>query len=123
MSKGVPTPKKIRDLIISKFGCGKSMRQIARELEMGVTTVYYVIKSYGENGNTNVKGKSPGRPVLVSYRQSRELLKICRRNRRATLREITAEWNEATGMKFSRETCRKWMRKCGLGFYKVLRKI
>lgn len=119
MVRGVATPKKVRDLIIKMFGKGKKMRQIARDLELSKSTVSQIIKSYGENGTTDVKGKSPGRPPLVTDRQRRELVKICKKNRRGTLREVTAEWNEATEASYGRETCRKWIHKSGLGFYKV----
>ena len=119
MARGVATPKKLRELIIKWFCGGKKMRQIARDLDLSKSTVGDVIKSYGENGNTDIKGKSPGRPRLVTERERRELVKICKKNRRGTLRDVTSEWNEAGKSSYSRETCRKWIHKSGLGFYKV----
>jgi hypothetical protein len=86
------------------------------------STVFNVLKHYRENGDVVFKGKSPGRPRLVSSRNQRSLIKLCKKGRRNTLRDITAQWNEESGLKLSRECCRQWIHKSGLKFYKVRHK-
>lgn len=119
MGRGKPTDGKIREIIIQQYYEGRSMDDIASKLNMAKTSIFNIIKKYGETGNIDVRGKSSGRPKIVSQRNLRHLLKICKSGRRDTLREITARWNNETGLNISRECCRKYIHKCGLSFYKV----
>lgn len=119
MARGRATNLKVREIIVRRYSKGESMNQIAKELFMPKSTVGDIIKKYGETGSLEVVGKSPGRPTLVSPRSQRALVDLCKKNRRATIRDITAQWNAAIGLKLSRECCRKWMNRTGLGFYKV----
>lgn len=119
MARGAATPAFVRKLVIKQFHDGNSMRKIGKSLNLAKSTVSDIIKTYGETASTEVRGKSTGRPCIVSPRQQRRLVRICKTYRRATLREITAIWNDASGLHLSRECCRKWMRTSGLRFYKV----
>ena len=119
MGRGKATDRKLREIIVKKYHEGKTMRAISNELSIGKSTVFNVIKKYGETANIDVRGKSSGRPKLVTKRNLRCLVKICKSGRRNTLREVTARWNEETGLNVSRECCRKYIHKCGLSFYKV----
>lgn len=120
MVRGVATSKKIRELVIKSYCKFKSIRKVADELNIPKTTVWNIIKNYGETGILlEEKGKSPGRPKVVSERNRRALVKICKKGRRNTLRQITADWNEETQLSLSRECCRNWIHKSGLHFYKV----
>lgn len=120
MVRGISTSSKIRELVIKNYCCNKTIREVAAELNIPKSTVWNIIKDYGENGNIlNKKGKSPGRPKIVSPRNKRILVKLCRKGRRNSVRQVTAEWNHETGLNLSRECCRKWIHKCGLKFYKV----
>lgn len=120
MGRGKPTDMKIREIVIQQFHKGKTIRNIARQLTIAKTTVFNIVKKYGESASVDVRGKSPGRPKIVSQRNLRHLVKICKSGRRNTLREITTRWNTETGLEVSRECCRKYIHKCGLSFYKVL---
>jgi transposase len=93
--------------------------EILQILDVPKSTVGDIIKNYAETGELKVKGKSPGRPRIVTQRSQRNLIKICKKNRRNTLRDITAQWNDESGTNLSRECCRKWIHKSGLSFYKV----
>lgn len=119
MPRGLATPKKVREIIITQYAGGKSMRKIADDLIMPKSTIGEIIKIYGETGGVDVRGKSSGRPPKVTKRAQRHLVKICKCHRRATLRDITAVWNEETGINVSRECCRQWIHNSGYGFYKV----
>lgn len=119
MARGLATALKIRELIVKKHNEGKSMSQIAFELDIPKSTVGDIIKKHKNTGSLNTAGKSTGRPRLVTERKRRLLVKICKEHRRSTLREITALWNEQSGLNIGRECCRKWIKTSGLGFYKV----
>lgn len=119
MGRGLATSEKIRGLVIKKYHEGKTMRKIAEELDIAKSTVGGIIKTFGDTGSLKVAGKSPGRPVLITPRCRRLLVKVCKKGRRSSLRDITAQWNVEAGMNVSRECCRKWIHKSGLSFYKV----
>jgi transposase len=119
MGRGFATDVKIREIIIKKYCQGQTVRIMANDLDVPKSTVGDIIKKYAETGELKVKGKSPGRPRIVTQRSQRNLIKICKKNRRNTLRDITAQWNDESGTNLSRECCRKWIHKSGLSFYKV----
>lgn len=119
MVRGKTTNQKLREIIIRQYSTGKTIRKISDDLSIPKTTVFNIIKKYGESANVDVRGKSSGRPKVVSQRDLRNLVKICKSARRSTLREVTVKWNTVTGLNISRECCRKYIHKCGLGFYKV----
>lgn len=120
MGRGFATNEKIRELIIKKYHQGHSMGKIAHDLDLAKSTVGGIIKNYGETASLKVKGKSSGRPVTITSRCRRLLIKICKKSRRSSLRDITAQWNAESGLTVSRECCRKWIHKSGLSFYKVI---
>lgn len=119
MVRGSATNVKIREIVINKYSRGKKIREIADELGMAKSTVWDLLRHYHESGSVERKSKSLGRPGIVSDRDRRLLVKICKLSRRSTLRAITAQWNAETGKSLSRECCRKWIHKSGLSFYKV----
>lgn len=121
MSRGKATNGAIRDLIIKLFSQGKTFRDIAKQINVAKSTVADIVKKYGETGSTQVLRYGVGRPRKISPRMQRSLVRICKAGRRGTVREITAKWNEETAGNVSRETCRRWIHKSGLHFYKVCR--
>jgi transposase len=73
MGRGFATNIKIREIIIKKYCQGKTVRNIANDLDVPKSTVG---KNYAETGELKVKGKSPGRPRIVTQRSQRNLIKI-----------------------------------------------
>lgn len=66
--------------MLKSYCRNKTIREVADELHIPKTTVWNIIKHYGETGSIlDKKGKSPGRPVTVSDRNKRILVKICKR--------------------------------------------
>lgn len=116
MGRGKPTDIRVRQVIIEKFHQGKSFRKISSEIGLPWTTVQGIIKHFGNTASLKIIGKSSGRRPIVTERNRRLLMKICKNSRRSSLRNITAQWNSQTGLNISRECCRKWIHKCGLGF-------
>lgn len=119
MSRGKETSGAIRDLIIKLFHKGKTFRDIAREINVAKSTVADIVKKYQRTGSTKVLRYGVGRPRKVSPRMQRSLVRICKAGRRGTVRDISTKWNEETGGNVSRETCRRWIHRSGLHFYKV----
>ncbi|XP_050519064.1 uncharacterized protein LOC126893155 [Diabrotica virgifera virgifera] len=121
MARGKPTDPKVPEIIIHQYHKGKTMREISSELTVATTTVFNIIKKYGETASIGVRGNSSGCPKAVSQRSVRHLIRICKSGRN-TLREVTARWNRETGMNVSRECCRKYIHESGLSFYKAKEK-
>lgn len=119
MGRGLATSSDLRKLIVKQFDEGKSVRQISQNLDIAKSTVGDIIKKYKSGGDIETIGKKGGRPKQVSERCRRMLVRVCKSGRRNTLREVTSLWNLQTGLGLSRECCRKWIHKSGLGFYKV----
>lgn len=119
MTRGVATNKKLREIIISQYCRGNSMQKVANDLNIAKSTVGDIIKKYSETASIDVRGKSLGRPRTITERERRVLVKICRKNRRGTLRQIQAQWNQEANLNISRECCRLWLHKSGYSFYKV----
>lgn len=119
MARGVATNKKLREIIISQYSRGKSMQKISNDLNIAKSTIGDIIKKYGETASLDVRGKSSGRPRIVTERERRLLVKICKTNRRGTLRQIQTQWNQEANLNISRECCRQWLHKSGYSFYKV----
>lgn len=119
MAKGVAYSQDLRQNIVQQYLRGQSMKKISVTMNMPKSSVAYILKTFRETGSTKNRGKSSGRPKIITERDRRALVKICKSQRRATLRAITSQWNTEMGLKVSRECCRKWIHKSGLHFYKV----
>jgi transposase len=71
MVRGAATSEDVRKIIVKQYCQGNTVRQVAESLNIAKSTVFNVLKHYRENGDVVVKGKSPGRPRLVSSRNQR----------------------------------------------------
>lgn len=121
MSRGKATNGAIRELIVKLFNQGKTFQDIAKQINVTKSTVSDIVKKYGETGSTQISRHGAGRSRKVTSRIQRSLVRICKTDRRSTVREITAKWNEEIIGNVSQETCRRWIHKSGLHFYKVRR--
>lgn len=118
MARGKASVFQVREIIVKNYIEGKSGREIAKNIGISKSTVNDIIKKYVSTNNF-VAGKSKGRPKIISQKDERALSKICKQNRRSTVRDITQKWNNAMSKTVSRECCRKWIHKNGFSFYKV----
>jgi transposase len=57
MGRGFATNVKIREIIIKKYCQGKTVQNIANDLDVPKSTVGDIIKNYAETGELQVKGK------------------------------------------------------------------
>lgn len=78
----------LKGQIVGMASCGKSARQIGRELGVADTTVGYILRRFKETG-TNENLPRPGRPPVLTERDKNHLKTIVKRERFTSLREIT----------------------------------
>lgn len=81
---------------------------------MPKSTVDGIINSFGERDI--IAGKGIVGSALVSAPNSRLLIKIYKKLRHLTLRDIASQWNDDTELNVSWECCKKCIHECGLGF-------
>lgn len=101
MVSGKPTNAKLRKTIISKFCKGKSFRKIAADGGISWTTVQGIVEHFGKMVIIKIAGKSSGRPVTITERNGKLLIKICKKSRRSSMRGITSQRNNRTGLDVS----------------------
>lgn len=99
MGRGKAIDRKVREIIINQYYKGKTVFDIASELSVAKSTVFNIIKKFGESGNFDIRGKNR----IVNARNVRQLVKVCKKGRRNTFREIIALWNTETGINASRD--------------------
>jgi transposase len=81
----------LKQVIIELFSNGEKVSDIASS----VASVYRVIRKFESTGSTENLPR-PGRPRSISDREYRRLQRIVNKDRRAPLRDITAEFNDRT---------------------------
>jgi transposase len=77
-----------KDQIIGMSTTGRSGREIAKKLGLVPSTVNMVISRYKLSGTTENLTR-PGRPKILTKRDNRHLVNDVKKNRRATLQDIT----------------------------------
>jgi transposase len=95
-----------RGEIVGLFKGDHSVRNIADILKIPKSTVQYVIKQYRDEGMVSTASRS-GRPPLLSEQDERQLVRTARKNRQATLSEITEEFNKSLTVSASSRTIQR----------------
>ncbi|KAK9709821.1 hypothetical protein QE152_g26392 [Popillia japonica] len=90
MVRGKSTDPKVREIVIHQYHKEKAMGGISSELTIATTTVFNIIKKYGETASINVRGKSTGRPKTVSQISVKHLIRIY------AVKNIGKSWSEVT---------------------------
>jgi transposase len=103
--------------IIGMADAGYSMRQIGDKLNIPFTTVGRVIKRFKETGSTKNLTR-PGRPSLLTERDTNHLARISKLHRFMPLREIT----DNVPVNVSTETVRLALKKRGRKLYMAAKK-
>ena len=107
--------------IIGMSKCGKSHREIARELEVSKTCVTNTIKKFVEAGAVADKPRS-GRPRSTSLREDRVLCRLAKMNRKSSLPAIKREFEDSSATVVSAMTISRQLRENGLYSYMPLKK-
>ena len=95
-----------RGEIVGLFKGDQSVRNIEDILKIPKSTVQYVIKQYRDEGMVSTASRS-GRPPLLSEQDERQLVRTARKNRQATLSEITEEFNKSLTVSASSRTIQR----------------
>ena len=102
--------------VVSLHEAGFSQRKIVRMLNgtgISLCGVQTTLQRYKETGSFEDRNRS-GRPPKTTARDDRNLVMLSMRNRRATSRDLTAQWNRAISGVVDPSTVRRRLLKAGL---------
>ncbi|GBM58375.1 hypothetical protein AVEN_212727-1 [Araneus ventricosus] len=112
----------IRKLIIFHHSSGKSIRNVAKLVNLSHSTGQYVIKRFKEeNRIENKVGK--GRPAKLTERDQRFIIRKFVKNPRLSALKVSAEFNEKFSTPISPETVRRVLRAAGINGRSARRKF
>ena len=81
----------IRKRVIAKHECGKSATEICKELEVGKTFVYEMLKQQEINGSIEPKAASGGRKPYLDEEKQQQIASLILETPDMTLQEIKDE--------------------------------
>ncbi|KAM9399968.1 uncharacterized protein ACWYII_031851 isoform 1-T1 [Salvelinus alpinus] len=102
-----------RGMIVGSRRAGSSISQTAALLGFSRTTVSVVYREWRDKQKTSSQRQSSGRKQLVDKRGRRRLERIVQTNRRATIRQITAQYNSGVQNCISECTTRRSLSRMG----------
>ena len=91
----------IKERIIGMCLAGSKQVTIAETLGVPKSSVNDIWQRYLKKGNTENTPR-PGRPPLTTERDERQLVNIIKKDRRASLADITSQWNADVSMSTTR---------------------
>ncbi|GBM19548.1 hypothetical protein AVEN_108016-1 [Araneus ventricosus] len=103
----------IRKLINFHHSSGKSVRDIAKLVNLSLSTGQYVIKRFKEENRIENKVRK-GRPAKLTERDQRFIIRKFVKNPRLSVLKVSAEFNETFSTPISPETVRRVLRAAGL---------
>lgn len=101
--KGKETGADAKKVIVDLMQSGLSRRKISEMLKIPKSTVIDICKRFSDTGSLENKPRS-GRPPKIKPRDYRKLERIVKTNRRCSLSDITAKFNEERPEPVSRRT-------------------
>src|SRR5688572_30032811 len=105
-----------REHIIGAYLSGIRQNVISVRLNIPTSTINDTIKRYKETGSA-VPKKCPGRPKMLSKRDTRSLQCIVRTNRFSPLGDVTDKLNSNLNTTLHNSTVRKYLHDMGLDSY------
>ncbi|GBM58381.1 hypothetical protein AVEN_185485-1 [Araneus ventricosus] len=107
------TTTSIRKLIIFQHSNGKSVRNIAKLVNLSHSTVQYVIKCFKEENRIENEVRK-GRSAKLTERDQRFIIRKFVKNPRLSALKVSAEFNEKFSTPISPETVRRVLKAAGL---------
>uniref|UniRef100_A0A8C7K281 Acidic leucine-rich nuclear phosphoprotein 32 family member n=1 Tax=Oncorhynchus kisutch TaxID=8019 RepID=A0A8C7K281_ONCKI len=102
-----------RGMIVGSRRAGSSISQTATLLGFSRTAVSVVYREWRDKQKTSSQRQSSGRKQLVDKRGRRRLERIVQTNKRATVRQITAQYNSGVQNGISERTTRRSLSRMG----------
>ncbi|GBM07244.1 hypothetical protein AVEN_25498-1 [Araneus ventricosus] len=112
----------IRKLIIFHDSSGKSVRNIAKLVNLSHSAVQYVIKRFKEENRIENKVRK-GRPAKLTKRDQRFIIRKFVKNPRLSALKVSAKFDENFSTSISPETVRRVLRAAGLNRRSARRKV
>ncbi|GBO42438.1 hypothetical protein AVEN_31656-1 [Araneus ventricosus] len=112
----------IRKLIIFNHSGGKSVRNVAKLVNLSHSTVQYVLKRFKEENWIGNKVRK-GRQAKLSERDQRFIIRKFVKNPRLSALKVSAEFNKEFSTPISPETVRRVLRAAGLNGRSARRKF
>lgn len=103
-----------RGMIVGLHLAGKSERQIAAIVEVGKSTAHDVITAYNTSQKTTVAPRT-GRQPILNERDTRQLVRTVKKNRKAAVEEITENFASGLNISVSKRTVQRVLHE--QGFY------
>ena len=110
-----------RGEIVQLRNHGISISRITQTYKISRSTVWRIVNRH-QLTDTSAQKFSPGRPLKMSQRQQRYLKRLVVRDRHHTLLSLVSAMFEASGVKFSKNTIRRYLRKLGYHCYMAIKK-
>ncbi|GBN73348.1 hypothetical protein AVEN_260145-1 [Araneus ventricosus] len=111
-----------RKFIIFHHSSGKSVRKIAKLVNLSHSTVQYVIKRFKEENRIENKVRK-GRPAKLTKHDQRFIIRKFVKNPRFSALKVSAEFDENFSSSISPETVRRTLRATGLNGSSARRKF
>jgi transposase len=111
----------LRERIIGSYLSGIKQCIISEELGVPKSTVNDTIKRYKKTGSATPE-KRPGRPKILTKRDTRTLQRIICKDRFSPLGDVTDRLNSSLNTNFHHNTVRKYLHNEGLGNYTAQKK-
>jgi transposase len=92
-----------RGMIVGLHLAGKSERQIGVIVKIDKSTVYDVITAYNTSQKTTVAPRT-GRQLILNERDTRQLIRTVKKNRKAAVEEITKSFVSDLNISVSKRT-------------------
>jgi len=102
---------RMREDIVDRIRKGISQRAVAREFNISRCSIQSIWKKFVTCGHVNDLTRS-GRPRVSDERNSRKLIRLSRKNPKATASELKNEWESTVNMSIS--TVKRILRRYGL---------
>ena len=109
---GKQLPDDTKNIIVQLIEGSYRASEVANILNISKSTISRLLKRWRERGDTENKPRK-GRAKFVSKRGERVLNRIVKTSRRATLKDITNEFNRRTPVKVSRRTVQRTLHSLG----------
>lgn len=96
----------IKETIVSLFYSGIRQAEISRRLGIPRTTITGILNRYRHRGNVENRARS-GAPSKLSERDTRNLLRVVKQNRKRSLSDITSVFNQSRDSAVSKRTIQR----------------